>query len=187
MSYKPYIQGPTFVIKYVYFSLINSHIYYALPAYGSADPSVLKPIIIKQKHAIRLVTNSQYNAHTDPLFKKCGILKFSDLLEFTRLDFLHSLSHNILPSSFSNIWIRKDTLNLRNMLDYKIPFARLKFSERLPLHVFPRTWNDFDEHDIKCTFEKMKFRFLLKTYFFNRLPDVVSCNNPFCRQCNLIV
>jgi hypothetical protein len=171
----------------LYFSLINSHIYYALPAYGSADPTVLKPIITKQKRAIRLVTNSQYNAHTDPLFKRCGILKFHDLLEFTRLDFFHSLSHHILPSSFSNIWLRKDTLNLRNMLDYNIPFARLKFSERLPLHTFPRTWNDFENHDIKCTFEKKKFRFLLKNYFFDRLPDIVACNNPFCRQCNLLI
>jgi len=168
----------------LYFSLINSHIYYALPAYGSADISSLKPIITKQKQAIRSITNSQYNAHTDPLFKKCGILKFSDLLDFIRIDFVHSLSHNLLPISFSNIWMRKDTMNLRNMLDYNIPFARLKFSQRLPLHTFPKVWNDLDEPDIKDTYDKIKFRYMLKSYFLDKLPDNVLCNNSFCRQCN---
>ena len=120
-----------------------------MPAYGSAYIYSLKPIITKQKLTIRLVTNSKYNAYSDPLFKKCGILKFPDLLDFIIIDFIPSLSHNLLPISFSNIWMRKDTMNLRNMLDYNIPFERLKFSQRLPLHTFPKVWNDLDEPDIK--------------------------------------
>ena len=131
-----------------------------------------------------MVTNSQYNAYSDPLIKKGGILKFSDLLNFIRIDFVHSYSHNLLPISFSNIWIRKDTMNLRNMLDYNIPFARLKLSQRLPLHKFPRVWNDLDKPDIKDTYDKIEFRSILKSYFLDKLPDNVLCNNSFCRQCN---
>ena len=52
----------------------------------------------------------------------------SDLFDFMRIDFVHSFSHNLLPISFSNIWIRKDTLQ-----------------------TFPRVWNDLDEPDIKDT------------------------------------
>ena len=33
-----------------------------------------------QKRAIRIVANSKYNAHTEPLFKLYGILKLSDVL-----------------------------------------------------------------------------------------------------------
>ena len=44
-------------------------------------------------------------------------------------------------------------MNLRNMLDYNIPFAILKFSQRLPLHNFPKVWNDLDEPDIKDTYD----------------------------------
>ena len=33
-----------------------------------------------QKRAIRIVANSKYNAHTEPLFKLFRILKLSDVL-----------------------------------------------------------------------------------------------------------
>ena len=52
-------------------------------------------------------------------------------------------------------------MNLRNMLDYNIPFARLKFSQKLPLHTFPKVWNDLDEPDIKNTYDNIKFRYML--------------------------
>ena len=77
----------------------------------------------------------------------------------------------------------KNTLNLRNMLDYNIPFARLHFSERLPLHTFPRIWNNFDHPDIKDIYDKKKFRKEVKSCFFQNLPDTVTCENPFCKQC----
>ena len=76
------------------------------------------------------------------------------------------------------------TKGSRNMLDYNIPFARLNFSQRLPLHTFPRVWNDLDEPDIKDTYNKIEFRSILKSYFLYKLPDNVLCNNSFCRQCN---
>ena len=105
--------------------------------------------------------------------------------DLSKIDFVHSLSHHLLPISFSNIWLRKDTMNLRNMLDYNIPFARLKFSQRLPLHIFPKVWNDLDEPEIKNTYDKTKFRSMLKTYFLDKLHENVLCNNSFRRQCNL--
>lgn len=144
----------------------------------------MKPIIIKQKQAIRLITNSQYNSHTDPQFKQLSILKFEDLLNFSRIDFFHSLFHHLLPTSFSSVWTMKDTLNLRNMLDYNIPFARLDFSERLPLHTFPRVWNNFENQDVKSIYDKKLFRREVKTWFFDKLPYIVHCNNYFCKQCN---
>ena len=69
-------------LRLLYFSLIHSPIIYAIQAYGCADKSVLQPIIKLQKKAIRIVSNSKYNAHCDPIFKEIEILKFEDLFDF---------------------------------------------------------------------------------------------------------
>jgi hypothetical protein len=53
-------------LKSLYFSLIHCHLTYALPIWSSTLFSHLKPIVTKQKIAIRLITNSPFNAHTEP-------------------------------------------------------------------------------------------------------------------------
>ena len=72
-------------LRLLYFSLIHSHIIYAIQAYGCAgcaEKSVFQPIIKLQKKAIRIVSNSKYNAHCDQIFKEIEILKFEDLVDF---------------------------------------------------------------------------------------------------------
>ena len=176
---------PDLHLRMLYFSLINSHLYYALPVYGCASASILKPIILLQKKAIRIISRSAYRAHTEPLFKQHKILKFDDMILFSQLDFMHSLSNCTLPKSFNNIWRLKTTLNLRNMMDYEVPLARLEFSKRLPLHKFPAVWNNFNGCDeLKFERNKYQFRYKLKRYLFDQLSDQIVCNNNFCGQCN---
>ena len=66
-------------LKSLYFSSFHSHLVYGILVYSSVVPSVLNSLISKQKKTIRCITNSKYNAHTAPLFKKEKILPF-DLL-----------------------------------------------------------------------------------------------------------
>ena len=49
--------------------MFNSYIDYGILLWGSAAQTALKPIDVLQKKALRIITNSAYNAHTDPLFK----------------------------------------------------------------------------------------------------------------------
>ena len=162
---------PKSALLTLYYSLFHSHLMYALPAYGCANMSTLKPIKMLQKKAVRLVTNSKYNAHTDPIFKSLGILKFPDLLQFVRLDFMHSVSKNRCPLAFSDTWDGVNdhdenlNMNLRNYLDYKVPRSRLNFSERLPFHSFPKTWNDGLNTDTKSIIKKKEFKLQVKYVF----------------------
>ena len=45
----------------------------------------LKKIITSQKKAIRIITFSEINGHSNSLFKKLNILKFVDLVQFFEL------------------------------------------------------------------------------------------------------
>jgi hypothetical protein len=60
----------------LYKSLINVHLDYCNILWGSTSQSVLKPLVSKQKKAIRLMLNAPYNSHTDPLLAKIFSLKF---------------------------------------------------------------------------------------------------------------
>ena len=52
------------VKKLLYKSLVESHLNYCLSVWGGAADSLLDPIIKLQKKAIRVATQSKYNAHT---------------------------------------------------------------------------------------------------------------------------
>ena len=51
-------------------SLIHPHLSYIIIAWGSADKSITRQTSLLQKRAIRIITNSAFNSHTDPKFRK---------------------------------------------------------------------------------------------------------------------
>ena len=179
---------PAKVLLTLYYSIFHCHILYALPAYGCADQSVLRQILILQKKAVRIISRSHYNSHTEPIFKSLGILQFFDLIEYVKIDFMHAVNKGKAPSSFSTTWggehdlVDQFYLDLRNYRNYRVPFARLNFSEKLPLHSFPKAWNNLD-HELRDITYKKEFRNKLKDWFLSKLSTNISCNNPFCRDC----
>ena len=55
-----------------------------------------------QKRAIRIVANSKYNAHTEPLFKLYRILKLADVFTLQTMKVYHKFRHNELPVYLQN-------------------------------------------------------------------------------------
>ena len=54
-------------LKSVYYSTIHSHFIYAIHIWSCSNLSNLNRLFAKQKMALRIVTNSSFNAHTEPL------------------------------------------------------------------------------------------------------------------------
>ena len=50
-----------------------------------------------QKKALRLVDNSHYIAHTDPIFKKLHMVKIIDMFNIAVWKFYFKLMNNLLP------------------------------------------------------------------------------------------
>ena len=174
----------------LYYTLINSHINYGLQAYGCGEVSSLHRVFKLQKKAVRIIAGKRFNSHTDPIFKELGILKLFDLIEFVKIDFMHSYSKFLLPASFNETWVSAATFNenfyldLRNYLDYKVPFSRLKFSDRLPLHSYPMLWNNLKDVQLMEENNKKLFKTKLRCRFLEKLPETVRCNNYFCKDCH---
>ena len=62
----------------------------------------VKNLEIIQKRTIRLITGSNYIAHTEPLFIQLGLLKVQDILKLRLLKFYYKLCHGTLPQYFNH-------------------------------------------------------------------------------------
>ena len=56
-------------LKMLYYSLIHCYLIYGIQVWSCAPNFIINDLFKKQKIAIRLLSNSKYNAHTEPLFK----------------------------------------------------------------------------------------------------------------------
>ena len=66
---------PNNVLKILYTAHVLPHLQYCTPIWCSTYPTHLLPLVRLQKKIIRIVSNSGYFDHTQPLFKKLGICK----------------------------------------------------------------------------------------------------------------
>jgi hypothetical protein len=87
-------------LRTLYFAMIHSNIAYCINVYGCANNSTLKPLILKQKQAIRVVSNVGYRDHTAPLFVKHKILPVNELIYFCKVKFMHNYMFGRLSPSF---------------------------------------------------------------------------------------
>ena len=54
-----------------------------------------------QKKTVRIMSNSEYLAHSEPLFKTLKLLKIEDLYTLKLMKFYYNFSYNLLPSYFN--------------------------------------------------------------------------------------
>ena len=68
---------PISAMKLMYDSLILSHLQFEITNWGFGWDRISK----LQKRALRIMTNSKYNAHTEALFKQLRLLKVNDIFD----------------------------------------------------------------------------------------------------------
>ena len=91
---------PFSALKLMYSSLILSHLQFAITSWGFEWERLSK----LQKRAIRIMTNSKYNAHTDPLFKSLKLLKIKDIFDVQCMKFWYKFVNNNVPTYFASMF-----------------------------------------------------------------------------------
>jgi len=135
-------------LKSLYTSFFHSHLLYCTNIFSCTSQANINKIFMQQKKAIRIITNSSYNAHTAPLFANLNILPLDKVIIQAKLSFMHSVYYEYAPSSFTGTWQtqaqRNPELNLRNATDFYTPFPRIELFKKLPIYSLPNTWNSYD-------------------------------------------
>ena len=178
--------------KVIYYSLFHCHLIYCLPIWSCSTTNNIKGIITMQKKAIRIVSGSSYNAHTEPIFKELRILPLSKLILYFNLQLMQKFKQGFLPCSFNSVWslnsVRLNAtseISLRNQEQLDIPFVRLASSEKMPLVNLPRTWEKFSDESIKILRNCSEFNLKLKKHLLDELSEAVQCNRLLCPVCHL--
>jgi len=179
-------------LKSIYYAIFHSHLIYGIQLWSCCNDSLLNSLYKKQKMAIRLITNSRYNSHTEPLFKKLKILPLPMLCEFFKVQFMQQFTQKFLPTAILTQWVtnvvRRDNeahVVLRNDDLLHIPPARTNATAKLPLTSFPRIWTEFPAEEIKFMRNKIEFNSNLKMHFLNKLSPRVVCDRLLCPDCHL--
>ena len=94
---KRYLPQHTLVM--LYNTLILPHLQYAILCWGYKTSRLFK----LQKRAMRTITLSKYNAHTEPIFKKLNMLKINEMYNISLLKFYFKFINKCLPKYFMNI------------------------------------------------------------------------------------
>ena len=117
---------PFSALKLMYSSLILSHLQFAITSWGFEWERLSK----LQKRAIRIMTNSKYNAHTDPLFKSLKLLKIKDIFDVQCMKFWYKFVNNNVPTYFAS------------MLRYNHELYEIQTRSHELIHLYPfRTSN----------------------------------------------
>ena len=144
----------------LYYSTFHSHLLYCSNILGCTSTSNIKRISVLQKKAIRLITLSNYNAHTELLFKQLDILPFDKILHESKMKFMHAIYNNNAPPSFVNIWpknINRDQqYDLRNQDNFVVPKPRFEGFKKYPLYSFAKTWNESGDLRLYSNFNTFK-------------------------------
>jgi hypothetical protein len=159
-------------LKALYFALIHSHLTYCTAIMSILNKKNRTKIFKIQKKAVRIMTNSGYNAHTNPIFQRHLILPFDLLIQQGQLSFMHAINNNYAPKSFATTWLknrdRDPNITLRNANDYHLVQPRTETFKRTTLYALPATWNDLSPY-IKLQNNRITFRWALKAHLLESL------------------
>ena len=175
---------PSAILKLLYDALIMSHFQYCITSWGYSCYRLFK----LQKRAIRIVTLSKYNAHTDPLFKSNKLLKIEDIFEIQCFKLYYRYRKVILPKYLLDMFIENRdvhshytrqtsylhhgvtrTVSARNCIRYSLPVL----IDRTSNNVLQRVTNHSTD----------AFEFLAKSYALERYENDCHIRNCYiCRR-----
>ena len=167
---------PSKILVSLCYSLFHSHMNYGLCMYGLANDEYTSRIFLLQKRAIRIISNSLYNAHTDPLFSDLNILPFEKCVEYQLSILMWEFDHGKLPVVFSKYFERahnKHVYNTRFASSNKMSENRLVNTDlqgkKLLKFLGPRIFNAMvDLEFYKNCNTKPNFKQKMKKYLLSK-------------------
>ena len=113
----------------IYYAIFHSHIVYGSLVWQFTTSDNLEKINVLQKKCIRLLTFSDFNAHSNNLFFNLDLLKLEDVLEYSVIIFFFNLYKGRIPNVLST-----------------------NFKARNSIHSYPtRSSNCLDRRPVKTT------------------------------------
>ncbi len=169
---------------HIYSSLVLSYLNFGILSWGYQCDRIIK----LKKKAVRIISLSKYNAHTEPIFKKLRLLRVTELLRLQQLKFYYKFKQGLLPSYLLNLPFHTNSethrYGTRHSQNIYQPFARHEYAKRCLRFDLPRLVNDtpaiiLDKID---THSPNGFSWYVKQYFINNYQEHCTITN--CYICS---
>ena len=176
---------PFFILKTIYSSLFLPYLNYGILLWGTN----LNRIEKLQKFAVRAITNSKYNAHTDPIFKRHSLLKVSDIYELNILKLYFKYKNNLLPAFFHNLFEYdfgpNHSHNTRHKNEPRLPSPNTASAEKAIRYIVPKIIMRTPNHiiDKVHTHSLGGYSLYIKKIMYAKYFE--TCSIPNCYICNL--
>ena len=131
----------------LYYSLIYPYITYCNSTWSSTYVTNLNRIYCLQKRAVRAITNSDYRAHSAPLFSKLGIIRILAINQINTFQIANLCTviittcclHCFSTCFFTNSQIHGYSTRTAN--NYRVHHCRTNLKKFTILYQGPKIWN----------------------------------------------
>ena len=160
-------------LNMLYYSFAYPYFMYCNHAWGNNHPTNLEKLVLVQKKLVRIITNSPFRAHSEPLLYTNKMLTMTDINEYVVGMFMYQWVNGTLPQIFKNFYqYRRDCHEhgTRNVDDLHVLYGRLDI-RRFSLKLYgANLWNSFPRHIKSSTslpiFKQNKNNYLLDRKMF---------------------
>ena len=175
---------PRDILLLLYNSLILPHLNYGAMLWENNCDK----LFVLQKKALRIITCSRYNCHTNPLFKDLKLLKCPDICKLHAYKFCFKLENKQLPGYFhSGIFTKSSDIHdyfVRDQNKFILPLVRHEFAKSSVQFKISHFFNDIDDKLIKdkiYTHSLNGFKLYVKNEIIDKYP--YDCEIRDCYNC----
>ena len=163
---------PLKTLNTLYGTLVLPYLNYCNIIWANNKSSRLQPILLLQKRAMRIITNSSYQTHALPLFSILKQLTIFDLNKLLIATLMYRHHTNCLPIVFRGYFVANSTVHshfTRNCSKLHISYARTDIMKSQLKIAGPKLWNTIDPAIINKSnhwhsFKRNYKHFLLSKY-----------------------
>ena len=141
-------------ILLLYNAIILPHLNYCVQVWGSSYPTRYTKLITLKKKIVRVIDHAGFLDHTGPIFKKHGILKFTDLIKVVQFNVLHQFLRNELPRVIAEKFALHPfnyarSRNVRSVQHFSVPFTTKNYRKFSLFIAAPEVWNQYIAANIR--------------------------------------
>ena len=149
--------------KQLYYSLIYPYLIYCNNVWEGIYSTHLKPLIVLQKRAIRLISDSQFSSHANPLFCQLRILKLCDIYKL-------KVAVYFFKNNLYNNFVRSHNHNTRSSHNLLPEFQKTNVTQRSINYSVPVLWDELPL-DIRSLSTLSQFKRAVKIFYTSRYID----------------